>query len=223
MGKYLDKKGLSIVVSNLKKYIDKRVNSINLAEMMPPIKMGGGGTASGTNKPALLYWNINDFTWRSDDVGSSVKPIYLSDGVLTASSSTLGDANTPVYLSSGTLTKGNKYATSSSDIALKQDIDSVSKENIDKIDNVEIHQFCFKDEPDTQKYGVIAQEVEKPGLDNLLFIDTNTYKAVDYYSIFSLKIKSLEEKNRQQQEEINELKSQISEIKKLLNTKNGES
>lgn len=197
MGKYLDKKGLSIVVSNLKKYIDKRVNSINLADMMPPIIIGSGSGYSGTVKPGLLIWNTNDFTWRTDTIGSSSVGVYLKDGMLTA--------------------------TGSSDIALKQDIDSVSNENINKIDNVEIHQFCFKDEPDIQKYGVIAQEVEKAGLDNLVFTNTNTYKIVDYQSLFALKIKSLEEKNRQQQEEINELKSQLSEIKKLLNTKNGES
>lgn len=198
MGKYLDKNGLAIVISNLKKYIDKRINAINITELMPPIRIGSSDTtASATNKPGLLYWNYNDFTWRTDTVGSSTNGVYLKEGALTA--------------------------TGSSDIALKQDINSVSKENIDKIDNVEIKQFCFKDTPDIQKIGVIAQEVEKAGLDNLVFIDTNTYKFVDYQSLFALKIKSLEEKNRKQQEEINDLKSQINEIKNLLKNENGES
>lgn len=50
-------------------------------------------------------------TITKDQVGSGVKPVYVStSGVLTTSTSTVGTATKPVYMSSGTITEGNLYA-----------------------------------------------------------------------------------------------------------------
>jgi len=43
--------------------------------------------------------------WASDTIGSSTKPVYLSTGVITASTGTAGSITKPVYLNGGTITE----------------------------------------------------------------------------------------------------------------------
>ena len=82
----------------------------------------------------------------------------------------------------------------SSDISLKENIESIDETAIDAINQVEFKQFNFKDDENkTKKYGVIAQEVEKAGLENLVNEnEINKKKTVDYTSLLILKIKQLE-------------------------------
>ena len=86
----------------------------------------------------------------------------------------------------------------SSDRSLKENIKSISNSDLEKIKKVEFKEFNFK-EDSTKKYGVIAQEIEEVGLNNLVSKNREGMKSVDYTSLLILKIQQLEE-------EIKELK-----------------
>lgn len=62
----------------------------------------GTATLGAQNKPIYLSNGLP--TASSVDIGSSTKPIYMHQGALTASTSTVGGAGTPVYLKAGALT-----------------------------------------------------------------------------------------------------------------------
>lgn len=82
-----------------------------------------------------------------------------------------------------------------SDITLKENVDSVSKADVEKVNKVEFKEFNFiNDEDKTKKYGVIAQEVEEAGLNNLVSTNAEGKKAVDYISLLVLKIQALEKR-----------------------------
>ena len=59
-------------------------------------------TTGSTSRP--VYLSNGTITACSGTVGSGTKPVYMSGGTMTASSSTVGNANTPVYMNNGTLT-----------------------------------------------------------------------------------------------------------------------
>lgn len=77
-----------------------------------------------------------------------------------------------------------------SDATLKENI-SVIDNDVDKVKNVELKQFNFKKET-VKKYGVIAQDLEEAGLDNLVSTNEEGIKSVDYISFLILKIQELE-------------------------------
>lgn len=96
---------------------------------------------------------------------------------------------------------GPMYATAfyeSSDRSLKENIKPISNSDLEKVKNIEFKEFNFK-ENSTKKYGVIAQEIEEVGLNNLVSKNREGVKSVDYTSLLILKIQQLEE-------EIKELK-----------------
>lgn len=65
-------------------------------------KVGTATVGSGI-KP--IYLSSGTPTASSSTVGSGIKPIYINAGTLTASSSTIGASNRPAYLSGGTITQ----------------------------------------------------------------------------------------------------------------------
>ena len=82
-----------------------------------------------------------------------------------------------------------------SDITLKENVDSISESDLNKVKDIEFKEFNFtNDEDKTKKYGVIAQEVEEAGLDNLVSTNAEGKKAVDYISLLVLKIQALEKR-----------------------------
>jgi hypothetical protein len=82
---------------------------------------------------------------------------------------------------------------SSSDRELKENIVPISNESIEKVKNVDLKQFNFKDDKDKNTvYGVIAQDVQSVGLDNLVHKGEDNKLGVDYTSFLLLKIASLE-------------------------------
>lgn len=83
----------------------------------------------------------------------------------------------------------------SSDVSLKENITSITKKAVDAADCLNFKQFNFKDDEDkVTKYGVIAQEVEAVGLNNLVSTDKSGIKSVDYISLLILKIEALEKR-----------------------------
>lgn len=82
----------------------------------------------------------------------------------------------------------------SSDATLKENVGEIEEKDIEKVKQVDFKHFNFIDDKDKiKKYGVIAQEIEKAGLENLVNEnEINKKKTVDYTSLLILKIKQLE-------------------------------
>lgn len=89
----------------------------------------------------------------------------------------------------------------SSDERLKKDIETISENDIDKVKNVDLKSYAFKSD-NSKHFGVIAQDVERAGLEELVASSTEGIKSVDYISLLILKIAELEN-------EIKNLKEQI--------------
>lgn len=106
---------------------------------------------------------------------------------------TVGTSTTKVTIS----TNGTIDATGSiysSDKKLKKNIKSVSNKDIEAVSKIDLKSYKFiNDESERERYGVIAQDLEKVGLNNLV-VETDNKKGVDYISFLILKIAQLEKR-----------------------------
>ena len=115
-------------------------------------------------------------------------------------------------LVSGTVTASG--AIYSSDRNLKENIDFVERDKINKVKNIFAKSYNFKsDESKTKTYGVIAQDVQDAGLPELVHItDDKGTLGVDYTSLFILKIAYLEDFCGMLNGRIVELENRIKEL-----------
>jgi len=95
-----------------------------------------------------------------------------------------------------------------SDERLKENIKAVPLDEAYKARNVEIKSFNFKGE-EGKTVGVIAQSVEKNGLDFCVIEGEDGYKKVDYTSLMLLKIAYLERALAKAVDMIDNLKAEI--------------
>lgn len=144
---------------------------------------------------------VYDSTKTNYPTGSVGKAIYdvksnlgnylpLSGGTL--SGDLLVGASQKVTISTaGTVTATG--AIYSSDKILKENINSINDEDIERVKNIELKEYAFIEDPSySKRYGIIAQDVEASGLLNLVETTPNGTKGVDYISFLILKIKQLE-------------------------------
>lgn len=88
-------------------------------------------------------------------------------------------------------TTGGVFSTS--DERKKHDINLVDDDSKEKVKSVSLKSFRFNNDNTGRKvYGVIAQDVEAVGLEELVHTDENGDKAVDYTSFLILRIAYLE-------------------------------
>ena len=150
-----------------------------------------------------------------DATGSEVDVKFeaaLGDTTLPAGmTATLADDSTTEIAYGDTMT-GNLTAPAfyaSSDERLKENIENVSYSKVANAASLSIKSFNFKaDETKKTVIGVIAQEVEKANLGFAVVTGEDGMKAVDYTSICLLKIAYLEEKIKELDSIIKELKRQ---------------
>jgi hypothetical protein len=91
----------------------------------------------------------------------------------------------------------------SSDINLKENISDIGINDYEKVNNVNFKSFNFKaDETKTKTYGVIAQDVQNAGLNEIVKENENGTLGVDYISLLILKIGSLENEIKKLKEEL---------------------
>jgi len=101
----------------------------------------------------------------------------------------------------------------SSDVNLKENINNADINKKIAARKVEIKEFNFKDNPNKDKvYGIIAQEVEEQGLNEIVFTKEDGYKAVDYTSLMMLKIGYLENENEALKNTIMDLKARLENL-----------
>lgn len=140
------------------------------------------GTSSST-KGLTIHGNIDATGWTK--IGSTLN---VSGKTTLGSSSTSADLQ--VY---GSINATKNITASafyeSSDKNLKEDITSISA--IDLARDIQLKEFRFKTDG-IKRYGVIAQDLLKEGLDNLVSTKDN-HLTVDYISLLCLKIAQLEE------------------------------
>lgn len=140
--------------------------------------------------------------------------INIPEGGDSCSKIICGDDDDCVTITTGLCVSGDVTANAfytSSDKRLKENICSISEEDLEKASKVELKSFNFSGGFDTEKkYGVIAQQVKEAGLDNLVSgkEEKGHYMSVDYTSLLILKIAELENKINALSEEIKELKKQ---------------
>ena len=110
----------------------------------------------------------------------------------------------------GTVTASQ--AIYSSDRDLKENIEEVDIDALNKVGWVDTKSYNFKGETN-KLYGVIAQEVQEAGLDELVYTKEDGHLAVDYTSLMMLKIASLEKMYKELLDKTEVLKDEIKFLK----------
>jgi uncharacterized small protein (DUF1192 family) len=99
----------------------------------------------------------------------------------------------------------------SSDRNLKENIQSLASYDYSKADTIDFKVFNFKDDETKKKtYGVIAQDVQYAGLDEIVHHDDNGNLSVDYISLLILKLANMESKVRFLTNEVDRLREELS-------------
>ena len=110
-----------------------------------------------------------------------------------------------ICMADNTIAAKGYYA--SSDRILKENIKTLSEDDFKKVDNVDFKSFNFRDdETKTKTYGVIAQDVQASGLNEIVHKSESGTLNVDYISLLILKIANLENTVKELKKEIGELK-----------------
>lgn len=114
-----------------------------------------------------------------------------ADGNFISKSGDSGMTGDYTYSTSTNIYAGAFYENS--DINVKENIENIK--DIEKAKDIDFVQFNFKDDVDKRtRYGVIAQDLESIGLDNLVNENADGIKSVDYISLLCLKIAELEQR-----------------------------
>ena len=107
-----------------------------------------------------------------------------------------------------------KNQTFYSDERLKENIRYINPRDINTSIYIPFKSFNFKDdEAKRECYGVIAQEVERFGLTNLLEKDENGHLGVDYISLLILRCAFYEKELSNLKFEYQDLKKEVEELK----------
>lgn len=96
--------------TNLSTHINNKSNPHDVTKSQ--VGLGNVDNTADANKSVAYAAKIGSSTTPST-VGSGVKPVYVSSGVVTASSSTVGSSTKPIFMSSGTLTASSSTVGSS--------------------------------------------------------------------------------------------------------------
>jgi len=173
--------GFHTTVENDSEFACGKYNKFNVNQIFSI----GVGTADNARKNALYITTDGVIGGDSQltNGGTSMFGLKINGGI-QASEGMIS----PTYLNS-------------SDERLKKDIETISEDDIDKVKNVNLKSYVFKSD-NSKHYGVIAQDVEKAGLSELVTNSSDGMKSVDYISLLILKISELEN-------EIKNLKEQI--------------
>lgn len=136
----------------------------------------------------------------ADGQGNYTYIVYNANGNIQ-----LANQRTTINYSDGSIT--TPKVTQTSDKRLKENINTIT-EDLDKIKEIEFFEFNLNDDVNkTKSYGVIAQDLEKVGLENLVVEGANGYKAVDYTALIMLEL-------QRQRKVIAALEKRLAEIEK---------
>jgi hypothetical protein len=165
--------------------------------------------------------SAKDFIEKGNRVNAEKILVSIGDKIIITISGNVGIGTTsPAYkldvqgnirTTGCVVYNGGILGTCVSDIRLKENIEDLNfNEATKKILNIHPKRFVFKKEPDRGLTGLIAQEVEKVAPE-LVVTNEDGYKAIKYGDIQWLMLQVIQE----QQKQIEELKSEIEELKKV--------
>lgn len=177
---YLDYNGVRTLWSNIKSYV-----------------ADNAGTADGITQSEAdgRYVNVTGDTMTGDLTlnGHKVTSQEIDTTNLNALQIVVdgNTNNTAINVPSGGITAKAFYENS--DLSLKDNVLPIKEKETDAIGRVLLKRFNFKGE-DVTKYGVIAQDLEREGLSNLVSENADGQKTVDYISMLILCIQELRER-----------------------------
>ena len=163
----------------VRKYDGKTVMSISIPQKITDLE---GGTE-------LAYVHLSGDTMTGN----------LKLGVKEASSTNITE-NIILEHDTGKITAKSFYQ--SSDKRLKCNIKDISDEEIEKAEAIKLKSFNFKSNNDFH-YGIIAQDLEEKGLNNIVTEKEDGYKSVDYISLLVLKVAALEKEIKDLKDKLN--------------------
>ena len=101
-----------------------------------------------------------------------------------------------------------------SDVRNKKNIENVSFTKAIDANTVPIKQFNYIDDANERLvYGIIAQEAENYGLEEIVYTDEDGKKSVDYTSLIMLKLAYLENENKLLRNSILEINKKLDKLK----------
>jgi hypothetical protein len=125
---------------------------------------------------------------------------------------TTADTSKPVFINNDLIVKKDLYVEGSiynpSDEKLKENIESISLENIDNLFKINPIHFSYKqDKKKLKHFGVLAQDVEKVFPELVHTVETlhYDYKTVNYQELIPIMLSKM----KQMQNEIDELKERV--------------
>ena len=135
----------------------------------------------------------------------SVKGSVKSTSGFVYDNSSVSGSSSHVLTTNGSYMSLTDIANSiqqSSDRRLKENIESISNEDLENAKNIEFKSFNFISGDKSNKVGVIAQELQDNGLGKFTRHDDADYLTVDYISLLCLKIAQLEKKIKDLEEKL---------------------
>lgn len=151
---------------------------------------------------------VTDKTNGNYDPGSSCTNDVINTIYIPTSLDNLAEYNGNCYeFEHDVCMGGNKIVANafynSSDLKLKENIKTIDDETLEKVNAIDLKSFNFKSDAEKEKkYGVIAQDVENAGLNEIVHKNENGILSVDYVQLLILKLASLEKEVKSLKEEL---------------------
>ena len=174
--------------------------------------IGSGWTLSHDNL-TITYGNTcgqsdNSVTYNTSEAKNIIIPktiSHITNGTIALNEDCSGSCitvNGDICMQNNTIAAKALYSTS--DANSKENINDITFEDYHKVADVAFKSFNFKnDETKTKTYGVIAQDLQNVGLDNIVHKNEQGELSVDYISLLVLKIADLENKVKELTEKLN--------------------
>ena len=156
---------------------------------------------SGYNGSETMNIVIPSSITNLSEYESSTSNLDLSDKNIKASGGTF----------SSTVSSTGFYQTS--DIRFKKNIENADLTKCINAHKVPIKQFNYIDnESNRLVYGIIAQDAELSGIEEIVYTDVNGKKSVDYTSLTMLKMAYLEIENKLLKNKVDEISDKLDEL-----------
>jgi len=161
----------------------------------------------------LLDLSDKNVSVSSLDVASSGNATINSNLVVNGSISADSVSADTLVANDMVMSTNGFYQTS--DIRKKKNIQNASFHKAVNANTLPIKQFNYIDDSSERiVYGIIAQEAENYGLDEIVYTDENGNKSVDYTSLTMLKLAYLENENKLLRNALSEINKKLDELNK---------
>lgn len=200
---FLDLNGLKRLVTNIKtllnNYLPKTGGTIS-GNLIVQKQLSVGTSYSESTRSGALYLGGALFTGITEAGTMYVRGMIQHNPASGTATYSITEAGKATFASTVTC----QSLSQTSDERLKDNIYPII-EDVDKIKNIEFKEFNLANDTSGRKsYGVLAQDLERAELENLVYEDDEGIKSVDYTSLMILELQRL-------RNEVKELKEKLAE------------